>query len=76
VGSFESAPAELTLDLDCTDDRVHGLQEGRHFHGYYYDFCFLPHLGGYWREPGIQFVSGFAEVSGHARDSVRFAGGG
>src|SRR6201987_4613996 len=42
VGSFESAPSELTLDLDCTDDRVHGLQEGRHFHGYYYDFCFLP----------------------------------
>ena len=30
------------LDLDCTDDRVHGLQEGRRFHGYYYDFCFLP----------------------------------
>jgi hypothetical protein len=42
VGSFESAPGELILDLDCTDDRVHGLQEGRHFHGYYYDFCFLP----------------------------------
>src|SRR5260370_14324299 len=42
LGSFESAPAELTLDFDCTDDRVHGLQEGRHFHGYYYDFCFLP----------------------------------
>jgi hypothetical protein len=42
VGSFESAPAELVLDFDCTDDRVHGLQEGRHFHGYYYDFCFLP----------------------------------
>ena len=42
VGSFASAPVELVLDLDCTDDRVHGLQEGRHFHGYYYDFCFLP----------------------------------
>ena len=42
VGSFESTPGELILDLDCTDDRVHGLQEGRHFHGYYYDFCFLP----------------------------------
>jgi len=41
-----------------------------------YDFSGNPHLGGYWREPGIQFVSGFAEVSGHARDSVRFAGGG
>jgi Transposase DDE domain group 1 len=42
VGSFESAPNELILDFDCTEDRVHGLQEGRHFHGYYYDFCFLP----------------------------------
>jgi len=31
VGSFESAPTELVLDFDCTDDRVHGLQEGRHF---------------------------------------------
>jgi hypothetical protein len=30
------------LDFDCTDDRVHGLQEGRPFHGFYYDFCFLP----------------------------------
>jgi hypothetical protein len=30
------------LDFDCTDDRVHGLQDGRHFHGYYDDFCFLP----------------------------------
>ena len=42
VASFQSAPEELILDFDCTDDRVHGLQEGRHFHGFYYDFCFLP----------------------------------
>jgi hypothetical protein len=42
VKSFASAPSELILDFDCTDDRVHGLQEGRHFHGFYYDFCFLP----------------------------------
>lgn len=42
VHSFPSAPKELMLDFDCTDDRVHGLQEGRHFHGFYYDFCFLP----------------------------------
>ena len=42
VASFQSAPQELILDFDCTDDRVHGLQEGRHFHGFYYDFCFLP----------------------------------
>ena len=42
VNSFTRAPKELILDFDCTDDRVHGLQEGRHFHGFYYDFCFLP----------------------------------
>ena len=32
----------LILDFDCTDDRVHGMQVGRAFHGYYYDYCFLP----------------------------------
>jgi hypothetical protein len=42
VSSFGSAPKELILDFDCTDDRIHGVQEGRHFHGYYDDFCFLP----------------------------------
>ena len=30
------------LDFDATDDRVHGHQEGRFFHGYYGDWCFLP----------------------------------
>src|ERR1700757_2774127 len=42
INSSESTPSELILDFDCTDDRVHGLQEGRHFHGFYDDFCFLP----------------------------------
>jgi hypothetical protein len=42
VSRFTSAPKELILDFDSTDDRVHGVQEGRHFHGYYDDFCFLP----------------------------------
>lgn len=42
VGSFEKAPSELVLDFDCTDDRVHGRQAGAAFHGYYYDYCFLP----------------------------------
>ena len=40
--SFKTAPAELILDFDATDDRVHGLQQGRFFHGYYGDWCFLP----------------------------------
>ena len=42
IASFAAAPAELVLDFDATDDRVHGLQEGRFFHGYYGDWCFLP----------------------------------
>lgn len=35
-------PAEIVLDLDATDDPVHGHQEGRFFHGYYRDYCYLP----------------------------------
>jgi len=42
IASFEKAPEELILDFDATDDRVHGNQEGRFFHGYYGDYCFLP----------------------------------
>jgi len=42
IASFGCAPEELVLDFDATDDRVHGLQEGRFFHGYYGDWCFLP----------------------------------
>ena len=42
IASFREAPSELILDFDATDDRVHGNQEGRHFHGYYGDWCFLP----------------------------------
>ena len=42
IASFQTAPTELILDFDATDDRVHGNQEGRAFHGYYGDWCFLP----------------------------------
>lgn len=42
IASFAQAPTELILDFDATDDRVHGQQEGRFFHGYYGDYCFLP----------------------------------
>ncbi len=41
IASFRKAPKELILDFDATDDRVHGQQEGRFFHGYYGDWCFL-----------------------------------
>ncbi|MEX1196231.1 MAG: IS1380 family transposase [Pseudohongiellaceae bacterium] len=42
MGSFKEVPSELILDFDATDDRVHGQQEGRAFHGYYDNWCFLP----------------------------------
>jgi len=42
IESKDSAPPELILDFDATDDRVHGRQEGRFFHGYYDHYCFLP----------------------------------
>ncbi len=36
------APLEIVLDLDATDDPIHGNQEGRFFHGYYDAYCYLP----------------------------------
>ncbi len=35
-------PTEIVLDLDATDDPIHGAQEGRFFHGYYGCYCYLP----------------------------------
>jgi hypothetical protein len=34
--------SEVVLDLDATDDPIHGTQEGRFFHGYYGNYCYLP----------------------------------
>lgn len=42
IGRRREAPSELILDFDATDDAVHGRQEGRFFHGYYDQYCFLP----------------------------------
>jgi hypothetical protein len=36
------APRQIILDLDATDDPLHGTQEGRFFHGYYDGYCYLP----------------------------------
>jgi hypothetical protein len=40
--AHEQAPEEIVLDLDATDDPLHGHQEGRFFHGYYDCYCYLP----------------------------------
>ena len=42
VESHWQAPREIWLDLDATDDLLHGHQEGRFFHGYYGCYCYLP----------------------------------
>ena len=40
--SYRKPPREIWLDLDATDDPLHGHQEGRFFHGYYRCYCNLP----------------------------------
>lgn len=40
--AHRAAPSEIILDLDATDDPLHGHQEGRFFHGYYDGYCYLP----------------------------------
>jgi hypothetical protein len=40
--AHHEAPDEMVLDLDATDDPLHGHQEGRFFHGYYDHYCYLP----------------------------------
>jgi hypothetical protein len=42
VEAHSRAPQAIVLDLDTTDDAIHGRQEGRFFHGYYDEYCYLP----------------------------------
>jgi hypothetical protein len=42
VEAHRAPPAQIILDLDATDDPLHGRQEGRFFHGYYDCYCYLP----------------------------------
>jgi hypothetical protein len=40
--AHRTPPERIVLDLDATDDPLHGHQEGRFFHGYYDGYCYLP----------------------------------
>lgn len=40
--AYKTPPEEIILDIDATDDPLHGHQEGRFFHGYYDGYCYLP----------------------------------
>ena len=42
IAAHDQPPEHLILDFDATDDPLHGRQEGRFFHGYYDNYCYLP----------------------------------
>lgn len=42
IEAHQQPPRQIVLDLDATDDPLHGHQEGRFFHGYYDCYCYLP----------------------------------
>ncbi len=42
LDAHDEPPEEIVLDVDATDDPLHGAQEGRFFHGYYRCYCYLP----------------------------------
>jgi hypothetical protein len=42
LDAHQRPPKQVVLDLDATDDPIHGTQEGRFFHGYYNNYCYLP----------------------------------
>jgi hypothetical protein len=42
LDAHKRPPKQIVLDLDATDDPLHGQQEGRFFHGSYVRYCYLP----------------------------------
>ena len=42
VKAHPVAPKRVVLDFDATDVELHGMQEGRHYHGHYRSYCYLP----------------------------------
>ena len=72
-------PKEIVLDLDATDDPLHGHQEGRFFHGYYDGYCYLPlyvfcgrHLlAAKLRRSNIDASAGSVEEVGRIVDRIR-----
>lgn len=42
VKAHPEPPKRIVLDFDATDIALHGMQEGRHYHGHYRSYCYLP----------------------------------
>ncbi len=81
VQAHRQAPQQIILDLDCTDDPLHGEQEGRFLHGYYGHYCYLPlyifcgeHLlGARLRPANIDAAAGSVEAVARIVAQVRAA---
>jgi hypothetical protein len=69
--AHDRPPSQITLDLDATDDPLHGHQEGRFFHGYYDCYCYMP-LYVFWPAP----AGGQAAALRHRRLGRLGRGGG
>ena len=67
----DGRPPELVLDIDSTDDEVHGRQEGRFFHGYYGHYCLLPLYVTCGGQPLLaRLKPGNADPAGGAREEL------
>ena len=42
LDSYPKPPRQIILDMDVTDDQVHGNQEGAFFNNYYHGVCYAP----------------------------------
>jgi len=42
IESHDVPPKQIVIDVDATDDAIHGNQEGKYFNGFYDEYCFLP----------------------------------
>ncbi len=42
LASYKKPPRQIVLDMDVTDDQVHGNQEGAFFNPYYKGVCYAP----------------------------------
>ena len=77
--AHDSPPDQIVIDLDATDDPLHGRQEGRFFHGYYKHYCYLPlyafcgeHLlAAELRPSNIDGSAGTVQVMEHLVSSIR-----
>ena len=42
LDSYPKPPRQIILDMDVTDDQVHGNQEGAFYNKYYHSVCYAP----------------------------------